>query len=347
MYMRTYRERKAVKRGHQKRKMLEKGHQKRKMLEKGRPKWCSKPAGPTMVQSEYRSLLQHLDSPDLTLRYHSDHVDVEVVKQWALRRQKTDGLEPALLGVVVMAHFNCVRTFGMVERAFRAEVDWRAFLDGLRLCGHKWGAPEKKKWAIYSPNCMSGSGMPAPEGKEYLERFPIHFAVLRSSKPFARTVEIIQRGIATEEQAAALVAETQQMRQVVKGMLGDYHYKMLRDFLTATQWLPPKFEHKYPVCNKGGTAAGLRRMFAEPKATGKRLSDMLDILTNRLRMEARSWRHTDHAGVVGAHLCWQKRKATAASNPAHSTRYHETTASWESDLADLHVAGRGQFWLRD
>ena len=90
----------------------------------------------------------------------------------------------------------------------------------------------------------------------------------------------------------------------------------------------------------------LRRIYKEPYTKAeKRLASMLVDLTRRVKDNSNSWRHTDHAGVVGAQLCWMKRIQTKACNDKSMNRYEETTGSWEEELKQLSDAGIDRFWL--
>ena len=295
--------------------------------------------------------LKHFDTFGNRLgevRYQSDCIDVQVVRLWALRVSMSHGLDIALLGLIVMAHFNSIRTFAVVQESLLVHggVDWQAFLVALRRCGELWGdlTHLKPNHAIYSPNCMSGSGLP-PVGETYLERFPAHFQTLRASLSFKNTVAVLRAGVDGPAAAAELRSQMEKLRKVVPGMLGRYHYKMLFDFIIATGWLPPQFVSRYPVCPTSGTAQELRLLYNAPKLkSAARLSEMLDHLTLHIRSCSMSWHYTDHAGTVGAQLCWVKRLNTPSSSTTHTSRYAETTASWERELGDLAGIGLAHFW---
>ena len=114
----------------------------------------------------------------------------------------------------------------------------------------------------------------------------------------------------------------------------------------ACQLVPPKHVRQYPVCRKGGTAVGVRKVFAtEDTLSPKALSSMLDVLTAEVKRVSRSWHHTDHAGTVGAALCWLKRRSTAPQPSTHASRYEQTTSSWERELEQLAQEGVQKWWL--
>jgi hypothetical protein len=303
-----------------------------------------------LVESELHAFLSHFDSFGWRpgeVRYVTDAIDVQVVSKWAAQARKSHGLECAMLGLAVAAHFNYFRTFGMVQVAIRDAVDWDLFRTQLHQCGLLWGDLTRKRPArgIYSPDCMPGSGL-SPMGTDYYDRFVVHFGSLRQSAEFAAVCALVESGIQTNEQADKLRKESQRMRKVVPGMLGEYHYKMWWDFLVATTWCPASLVREYPVCAKGGTAQGLRRLYAQPNENRPRvLSRMLDDLTDAVKRHSCSWHSSDHCGSVGAQLCWLKRKATPSSGQQCADRYEQTTlATWERQLAALDGEGLAHFW---
>ena len=244
-----------------------------------------------------------------------------------------------------MAHFNRLRTFGMTQAAFTADVNWEIFRACLKRCSELWGQPAKRKFALYSPNCMSGSGLPAV-GEDYWDRFPYHFRIMMESTCFQQACAIIDAGVSTTESAQELRSELRSMRRVVPGMLGDYHFKMVLDFITAARWLPPRFARDWPVCKQGGTAWGLKCIFpSAANASPRVLSSQLNMLTDRVALESKSWRAgSDHVGLVGAQLCWLKRLGGEARSGGHDNRFRETTETWETELRDLREAGVTKFW---
>ena len=95
-------------------------------------------AGHRLDAAEFRRFLKHFDTFGNQLaevRYTSDHLDVVVVAAWAQRRRKDSGIATALLGVTIMAHFNRLRIFGMLESALRSTIDWNQMLAQLERCG--------------------------------------------------------------------------------------------------------------------------------------------------------------------------------------------------------------------
>eukprot|EP00973_Karenia_brevis_P095036 12425371-Karenia_brevis.AAC.1 len=161
---------------------------------------------------------------------------------------------------------------------------------------------------------MSGRGL-SPVAGEYFDRFPVHFRALWHRPEFLDVCNRLESGFAGEAEANVFRDSCQSLRHVCSGMLGDYHYKMFWDFLVATRWFPARLVRRYPVCQKGGTAIGLARVFALSKQVGaKKCSVLLDVLTGIVQARAKSWQPgVDHAGIVGAQLCWLKRLETPAS----------------------------------
>ena len=103
-------------------------------------------------------------------------------------------------------------------------------------------------------------------------------------------------------------------------------------------FLPPRWVLTYPVCDSGGTANGLCKLYGisgeniGPKVYGEMLQEVI----HRMTREARCWWNTDHLGTVGAALCWEERKKKASSSCQHATRFQQTSAPhWERELEQL------------
>ena len=113
---------------------------------------------------------------------------------------------------------------------FEASIDVNDCGDGLDVndSSSSLSGP-KPKWAIYSANCMSGSGLPNIAGTQFLDKVPAHFRTLWQSTAFAQVVQKLQRGVISASDVEDLDKLLEKMRRVVPGMLGDYHYKMLWD----------------------------------------------------------------------------------------------------------------------
>ena len=108
---------------------------------------------------------------------------------------------------------------------------------------------------------MSGSGL-LPFGETYVDRFPFWFMQVSAHPAFERACGLLDAGITNFEGAGLVDDDLQELRGDSKGLLGDYHYKLLYDYLVATKLLPPRWVWTYPVSSEGGTALGLCKMFA-------------------------------------------------------------------------------------
>ena len=73
--------------------------------------------------------LQKSDALDAPMRRTSCCWDVQIMKQWALAAREAYGLQTSLLVLIVGAHFKSLRTWGVIDHAFKTEIDW----DDLRL----------------------------------------------------------------------------------------------------------------------------------------------------------------------------------------------------------------------
>ena len=179
------------------------------------------------------------------------------------------------------------------------------------------------------------SGLPAA-GRVYHDRFAIHFKKIAKSGPFKKTCKLLRTKINSFSKSKELDNATEELAKVVPGSLGHYHYKMLKDFLVAANMVPPRWVVSYPVSPKAGTATSLKKIYDQPETSSpKVLSEMLQELTHRVSVDAKTWRASDHMGTISAALCWQKRVRTAAKSGGHSSRYQETTFRWEQELKDL------------
>ena len=302
-------------------------------------------------ETQLHKFIEHLDAFGQNrgeVRYVADCVDVRIFASWAQKVTATVGLAVAFFGAVVFAHFNSLRTFGMVQSEVKIDMDWDAFKMCLQRCGEIWGnlGAKKPARAIYSANCMPGSGLPAVAGGDYLDRFSAHFRTMRDSGAFLSVVALLQRGVSSPEEADEVRAAMGALRKVVSGMLGDYHYKMLWDLTVGANWFPAHLVHTYPVCKNGGTASGLRDIFVTGGSPSPaKMSRMLDVLTSLARARAQSWvPGNDHPGSMGAALCWRKRMNTQTGSASCATRYDLTTASWEKELKQLADVGLQRWW---
>ena len=292
-----------------------------------------------LPQKNLTDFLQTFDATAAPMRRTSDCWDVQIMQRWAVAAKKAYGMRTALLGMIVGAHFKSLRTWDAINKAFRQDIDWNDLRLGLARCGELWGV--KGSPAVYSGSNMTGSGL-MPFGENYLDRFPFWFQQVSIHSAFAQACALLEAGITSFALAELLELNLQKMRRDIKGLLGDYHFKMLYDYLVASKFLPPRWVCKYPVCSDGGTARGLRDMYSiTGEGSGpKSYAEMLNEFTFQVREQSTTWWWTDHLGSVGAALCWLHRKETASTSKHHSNRLEQTSsAQWDRELAQLQEHG--------
>ena len=167
-------------------------------------------------------------------------------------------MQTSLLGLIVGAHFKSLRTWGVINHAFKQEIDWSDIKLSLARCGELWGV--NGSLAVYSGSSMSVSGL-LPYGDTYLDRFTFWFQQVWGHSAFQQACALLSAGITSFAQAELLHVHLEKLRGDMKVLLGDYHFKMLHDYLVASKFFPPRWVCQYPVCAVGGTARGLREMF--------------------------------------------------------------------------------------
>ena len=123
------------------------------------------------------------------------------MREWALAAKETYGMRIALLGLIVAAHFNSLRTWGVVSQAFGHHVNWAAVTVLLRKCGTLWG--NTGSLALYGSANMSGSGL-LPHGDTYVQRFSYWFKKIPDHGSFQRASDILEAGIRSFEAAEML-----------------------------------------------------------------------------------------------------------------------------------------------
>ena len=174
------------------------------------------------------------------------------------------------------------------------------------------------------------------------DRFPFWFQVVWGHTAFEQACALLSAGITDFAQAELLHEHLEKLRGDIKGLLGDYHFNMIHDYLVASKLLHPRWVCQYPVCAVGGTARGLREMFC---LTGmgmgpKAYEEMLKEFTFHVKDESTTWWWTDHLGTVGAALCWHQRLQTNSTSQMHSNRLEQTSsAQWDRELAQLQQHG--------
>ena len=212
-----------------------------------------------LPRGNLNSFLKKFDASGSPFRRTSDCGDVQIMQKWAVAARDAYGMRKALLGLIVGAHFKSLRTWGVINKAFRQEIDWNDLRLGLARCGELWGV--KGSPAVYSGSNMTGSGL-LPFGDNYLDRFTFWFKQVSIHPAFEQACALLEAGITSFAFAELLDLNLQKLRRDIKGLLGDYHFKMLHDYIVASKFLPPRWVCKYPVCAEGGTARGLREMFS-------------------------------------------------------------------------------------
>ena len=73
----------------------------------------------SLKRGELDSFLQDFDAPGCPLRRTSDCWDVAVIRLWAIAAKHAFGMRTTLLGPIVAAHSNSVRTFGVLNQPFQ------------------------------------------------------------------------------------------------------------------------------------------------------------------------------------------------------------------------------------
>ena len=76
-----------------------------------------------LTDDELQIFLTEFDSPGAPLRRTTECWDVEVIRQWALAAKHAFGMRTTVLGLIVAAHFNSLRTGGVLHQAFKHRVD--------------------------------------------------------------------------------------------------------------------------------------------------------------------------------------------------------------------------------
>ena len=67
-------------------------------------------------------------------------------------------MRTAFVGLIAAAHFKIVRTWGVINTAFKEQIDSIQVRLILARCGYVWG--KNGSLAIYGSGNMSGSGLP-------------------------------------------------------------------------------------------------------------------------------------------------------------------------------------------
>ena len=76
----------------------------------------------TLPPVNLTAFLQKSDAPDAPMRRTSYCWDVQTMKKWALAAREAYGIETSLLGLIVGAHFKSLRTWGVINHAFKQDL---------------------------------------------------------------------------------------------------------------------------------------------------------------------------------------------------------------------------------
>ena len=79
----------------------------------------------TLPPVNLSAFLKNSDAPDAPMRRTSYCWDVQIMKKWAVAAREAYGMRTTLLGLIVGAHFKSLRTWGVINQAFRQEIDWK------------------------------------------------------------------------------------------------------------------------------------------------------------------------------------------------------------------------------
>ena len=107
-------------------------------------------------------------------RFCTDVVDVRCIACWGSRAAVKNGIELTLLGVCMHAHFNSIRTSGVLlpalETSAAVQPRWASIQKAMRFCGVTWGhGGTHPTLGLYTSNNMPGSGFPRRPGQGRIE----------------------------------------------------------------------------------------------------------------------------------------------------------------------------------
>ena len=71
-----------------------------------------KPYKYPLSRARFACFLKRFDAPDASMRYTSDAWDLQIVKNWDQAARKAYGVKTAMMGLIVLAHFKSIRTWG-------------------------------------------------------------------------------------------------------------------------------------------------------------------------------------------------------------------------------------------
>ena len=284
----------------------------------------------------FRKARQGLKFP----RFHADCIDVRCVAHWGKQALKGAGAEVALLGLSAYAHFNSLRSGGVLLPALLEGKGWVARWAGvkraLKFCKSKWG--RGRALGLYSASCKPGCGFPAAASGDKHDSIMEGLQRLRRSKEFKKAVKLLDDGVDGVGAFDQVRRALQAMAKANPGALGSYHLHMVLSMAVAMEWIPSRYVTWWSVAGDAGTIQGLGEVY-RCKPSGGQGFPALAELWRRLA-DLGELKQGEHVGAVGAQLCfWGRSRSQAAAASNFDSRLEETTQRWEGDLADLRKAG--------
>ena len=298
-----------------------------------------KPYAFLLNDNNFKAFRRVRDRPHFP-RFHSDCVDVRCVAHWGKRALTAAGAEVTLLGLCAYAHFNRLRTGGVLLPALLESKSWAARWAGarraLQFCKSKWG--RGRALGLYSPSCKPGCGFPAAASGDKHDSIMQGLQRLRRSKEFKKAVKLLGDGVDGIGAFNLARRALQAMAQANHGALGSYHLHMVFSVAVAMEWIPSRYVTWWSVAGDAGTSEGLGQVF-RCKLTGGQRFPALAELWRRLA-DLGELKQGEHVGSVGAQLCfWQRSLSQAAAASTFDSRLDEVSERWEADLTDLREAG--------
>ena len=273
-------------------------------------------------------------------RFHSDCIDVRCVAHWGRKALKEAGAEVALLGLCAYAHFNSLRTGGVLLPPLLEGRGWVARWAGvkraLQFCKSRWG--RGRALGLFTPSCKPGCGFPAAASGDKHDSIMKGLQRLRRSKEFKRAVKLLDDGVDGVGAFHLIRRALQAMAKANRGALGAYHLHMVFSLLVAMDWIPSRYVTWWSVAGDAGTIHGLGQVYRCKPYGGQAFAALAELWHRLAKLH--ELQQGEHVGSVGAQLCfWQRSVSQASKASTFDSRLDETTQRWEADLADLRKAG--------
>lgn len=280
--------------------------------------------------------------PKLTARFHTDCTDVRCIAHWARSALGTCGAAITLLGICMHAHFNRLRTSGILLPALAApsgagdqRVRWDYIMRGLETC--KWLWAKGQCMGLYSASNMAGCGFAREDGQGPMDAIIAGLKALYANAHFKGAVAKLNEGIADFGTYAELRKDLKAAAKAVPGSIGKYHMHMVLSVLVASALVATRVVDDWPVGDDAGTMQGLRLIYGQGLAR-RDATGALRELWRRLAGHGEILQR-EHPGSLGAQLCWYVRSQKASCAGGYQNRYAEVTDRWNKDLEDLRAAG--------